>query len=465
MWERVRYLFRFEEDSASEQEIIEGIERGVTFRGAKLWILIIAVFVASLGLNTNSAAVIIGAMLISPLMGPIIGMGLGVGIYDFELLRRSWRNYIVATIFSVLTATIYFLITPISVAQSELLARTSPTIYDVLIALSGGLAGIIALSSKSQRTGNVIPGVAIATALMPPLCTVGFGIATANWAYAAGALYLFLINTIFIAFSTLIGAMFIMKFNKKAYMDHTKEVRVKRVIYAIAFVTIIPAVLLTIGMVHETYFEQRVNNFIQHELHFPMTQVINHHTNYETRSFDVVLIGNEVDSATLNIAQERLPLYKLDGVQMKVFQGSQSNDNESFREMLANGSQELHHAEAIIAQQQAHVTELEQQLQTYKNLSELTPKIMSELAVLFPQVSSVALAQGTEAVADTTLLQVIALVTTQSSLSSADEERLSQWLQQRTGEEHIHLIFEGKNAKESGAKNAKDSDSKKPKKK
>lgn len=146
---------------------------------------------ASLGLNTNSAAVIIGAMLISPIMGPIMGMGLGVGINDFELFKRSFRSFFTATVFSVLTATFYFLVTPIAEAQSELLARTAPTIYDVFIALCGGLAGIIALSSVSQRSGNVIPGVAIATALMPPICTTGFGIATGNWLYAAGAFYLY----------------------------------------------------------------------------------------------------------------------------------------------------------------------------------------------------------------------------------------------------------------------------------
>ena len=176
------------EDMAPEKDTIAVIEAGVDFRGAKLWILILAVFVASLGLNTNSAAVIIGAMLISPLMGPIIGMGLGIGINDFMLFKRAAKNYLVATLFSVATATLYFLLTPLDEVQSELLARTSPTIYDVGIALCGGLAGIVALSSRSQRTGNVIPGVAIATALMPPLCTVGFGLGTGNWLFAAGAL-------------------------------------------------------------------------------------------------------------------------------------------------------------------------------------------------------------------------------------------------------------------------------------
>ena len=179
----IRRLLSMKKDKAPQEETIASIKAGIDFRGANLWILIFAIFVASLGLNTNSAAVIIGAMLISPLMGPIVGMGLGVGIYDFELLKRAFRSFATATIFSVLTATFYFAITPINEAQSELLARTSPTIYDVLIALFGGLAGIVALCSTGQRGGNVIPGVAIATAIMPPLCTTGFGLATGNWLY------------------------------------------------------------------------------------------------------------------------------------------------------------------------------------------------------------------------------------------------------------------------------------------
>ena len=158
--------FDVRQDKEDELDTIESIKKGVEFKGTNLWVLIFATFVASLGLNTNSTAVIIGAMLISPLMGPIMGFGLGLGISDFELIKRSFRNFATATIFSVITSTLYFLISPISEAQSELLARTQPTVYDVLIAFFGGLAGIVASSTKSK--GNVIPGVAIATALMPP---------------------------------------------------------------------------------------------------------------------------------------------------------------------------------------------------------------------------------------------------------------------------------------------------------
>ena len=177
--------FDVRQDKEDELETIDTISKGIEFKGTNLWVLIFATFIASLGLNTNSTAVIIGAMLISPLMGPIMGFGVGLGISDFDMIKRSFRNFATATIFSVITSSIYFMISPISEAQSELLARTQPTVYDVLIAFFGGLAGIIASSTKSK--GNVIPGVAIATALMPPLCTAGYGIATGNLYYFFGA--------------------------------------------------------------------------------------------------------------------------------------------------------------------------------------------------------------------------------------------------------------------------------------
>ena len=193
-------IFDPSEDRESEVETIENICKGINFRGSNLWVLIFAIFIASLGLNVNSTAVIIGAMLISPLMGPIMGIGLGLGINDFELIKKAFRNLAIATVFGILTSTFYFLISPLNEARSELLARTTPTIYDVLIAFFGGMAGIVASSTRLK--GNVIPGVAIATALMPPLCTAGFGIASGNFSYFFGAFYLYMINSVFIAFAT-----------------------------------------------------------------------------------------------------------------------------------------------------------------------------------------------------------------------------------------------------------------------
>lgn len=455
LMQQARGLFSFGEDAACEEDVIEGIRQGIAFRGAKLWILILAVFVASLGLNTNSAAVIIGAMLISPLMGPIIGMGLGAGIYDFDLLRRSGYHYIVATLVSVVTATIYFLITPIAEAQSELLARTSPTIYDVLIALCGGLAGIIALSSRSERTGNVIPGVAIATALMPPLCTTGFGIATGNWAYAAGAFYLFIINTIFIATATFVGARFIMKFHTKSFLDPEREKKVKRSIYAIVIVTVIPALVLTFGMVRESYFERRINNFIQQEMRFPATQVLSHTSNFTERSFSVVLIGTEIDSTQLQGIRDNLKYYDLADVTMNVMQGT-ANVNALHNLLTASRSNQPNN-EALVQQMQARVADLENKLQPYQKTATSARILCDELKPLFPQVASLAMARGTVASAagGTTQLtaggnaqsagdstQVIAIVGLTSPLSATDKSRLTQWMKQRTNTPNLRLVFE-----------------------
>jgi len=186
-----RKIFRFLDltsDLDDIDQIHSSIEKGIIFKGTNLWILIFAIVIASVGLNTNSTAVIIGAMLISPLMGPINGMGYSIATYDFALFQRALKNFTFAVAASLLASTVYFSISPLSRAHSELLARTSPTIYDVLIALFGGLAGIVAISSRHK--GTVIAGVAIATALMPPLCTAGYGLATLQFSYFFGAFYL-----------------------------------------------------------------------------------------------------------------------------------------------------------------------------------------------------------------------------------------------------------------------------------
>ena len=194
--------FNLEEDKADEKIIVETIRRDVQFKGPNLWALIFAIFIASIGLNVNSTAVIIGAMLISPLMGPIMGIGLGVAVNDFDLLKKGIKNLLIASVVSILTSALYFSLTPLHDTNSELLARTNPSLWDVFIALFGGLAGIVALTRKERS--NVIPGVAIATALMPPLCTAGFGLAMAKWYFLLGAIYLFFINSLMICFATIL---------------------------------------------------------------------------------------------------------------------------------------------------------------------------------------------------------------------------------------------------------------------
>ncbi len=215
------------------------IQNDIVFKGSKLWILAFAIVIASIGLNTNSPAVVIGAMLISPLMGPINGMGYSIATYDFRLFRMSLRNFGFAVVAGLITSTIYFAVSPVSTAHSELLARTRPTIYDVLIALFGGLAGIVAISSKLK--GNVIPGVAIATALMPPLCTAGYGLATGQFSYFFGAFYLFTINSVFIGISSVVISQ-VFKFPIRSIVDPSRIKRINQYITLIILISLIPSI-------------------------------------------------------------------------------------------------------------------------------------------------------------------------------------------------------------------------------
>ncbi len=431
------------EDKAMENETIASIVSGVDFSGAKLWILVLAIFVASLGLNTNSTAVIIGAMLISPLMGPIIGMGLGVGINDFMLLKRAFKNYLVATLFSVATATLYFLITPFNEAQSELLARTSPTIYDVLIALCGGLAGIIALGSLSQRSGNVIPGVAIATALMPPLCTVGFGLATANWLYALGALYLYLINTIFISVATFIGVTLIMRFHKKEFVDKQREKRVKRTIMGIAIITIIPSVFITLGMVKEAMFNNRCKRFCTNVVKVEGAHIISHTFDYKNRSMRVVLLGEEADSAAINMMKERMADYGLEETTLEIVQGTSNMKAEDLSGRLHLEEKQTLALQNQVVEYEKTIRQQRAELDAYAGAESHAKVLLPELRTLYPTIESVSTGRGvvcfkTDSVlADSTAL--IVSIRSKKRLPAAEQSKVEAWLRKRLSGSHVYI--------------------------
>lgn len=424
-----------------EQLTVETIRNGVEFKGANLWILIFATFIASLGLNVNSTAVIIGAMLISPLMGPIMGVGLAIGQNDFELLKRSLKNYLVATLFSVITATLYFSFTPLNEVQSELLARTSPTIYDVFIALFGGMAGIVALSTKEK--GNVIPGVAIATALMPPLCTAGFGLATGNLLYFLGAFYLYFINSVFISLATVIGVR-VMHFQLKAFVDKEREKMVKRYIVLIALGTMIPAVYLTYGIVKETFYQSAANHFISKEMDFPETQVLDRKISYDTKEIRVVLIGKEVPEDRIVEARSKLKDYKLNNTKLVVFQGVNNStaDISNIRSMVMEDF--YRNSEKELASQKQKIDSLEKIVQLHKETGMADMKIASEMKVLFPTVSTLAMTQtlklNIEAVQTDTVTYVI--LGCEKSPSATEKKKMAEWLKTRTGAKKLKLIVE-----------------------
>jgi len=360
-----------------EQSVIDQVKNGIVFRGTNLWILMFAILIASLGLNVNSTAVIIGAMLISPLMGPIIGMGLAVGISDLDLMKQSLKNYGVATIISVVTATVYFFISPLSDAQSELLARTSPTLYDVMIAFFGGFAGVLALSTKSK--GQVIPGVAIATALMPPLCTAGYGLATAQWPYFFGAFYLFFINTVFIATATFLGVK-MLRFHTVRNLDADAVRRGRRMVYTIVLLTMVPAVFLTVNIVRENVLENNLKHFVKAEFNQPGTQVLSSHLKDDT--LRVVAVGKEITDAQIEEARARMLFYSLKDVNLVVIQAENAGNL-----VMASDLNSAEQANAVLGQQ---VADLQRQLAVYSNYDTLSANITSEVQPLFPEISSVA---------------------------------------------------------------------------
>ena len=248
-------------DHIDTDDAAQRIRNAIWFRGPNVWILAFSIIIASVGLNVNSTAVVIGAMLISPLMGPIIGVGLAIGTNDFDLLKLAFKNLVVMVAISLAVSTLFFLLSPLDLTNpTELKARTSPTIFDVLIAFFGGLAGILENSRKER--GMVLSGVAIATALMPPLCTAGYGLSCMDMHYFLGALYLFVINGVFIVLATYVMVKYL-RFKPVSGIDPALAVKRGRWMSVIIAVVVIPSFISAIGLVRDNNFERNVEAFIQ----------------------------------------------------------------------------------------------------------------------------------------------------------------------------------------------------------
>lgn len=326
MKRQILHLLSFSKDKIQDTEAIENIIISTEFRGTSLWVLICSVFIASLGLNMNSTAVIIGAMLISPLMGPIMGIGLGFGIEDAELIKRCAKNLAIATLFALITSCLYFFISPINDARSELLARTQPTLYDVLIAFFGGLAGIITTCSRNK--GNILAGVAIATALMPPLCTAGYGLATMQWQFIFGAFYLFIINCSYIGLATYVGVL-LMKLPK---VGEIKKKNFKLWSLVILIIVVIPSIFTTVGIVRTDLRNARVSEFVHKEFgQLPATELIGYRfeKNDSTETIEVSLIGKALSGHELDVIRAKMNGYQLDeNTDLRVVQNAEVETTE-----------------------------------------------------------------------------------------------------------------------------------------
>jgi uncharacterized hydrophobic protein (TIGR00271 family) len=370
---------------------IEAVKEDISFKGHTAWILIFSVFVASIGLNISSTAVVIGAMLISPLMGPIVGTGLAIAINDVDTLRRSLVNLLIMVSLSVLTAYFYFSISPLTKETPELISRTYPTILDVLIAIFGGLALIVA-KTKKGTIASVIFGVAIATALMPPLCTVGYGLAVGNLHYAGGALYLFSINTVFIALTTFVVAK-ALGFPLVRYANSKLRRRIARTATFIALVVMIPSVVLFINLLKKEVFKNKAEVFVTQELKAEGAEVVKATYDFDAKKIDVYLIGKPVPQSVISSWETKMKDQpELAAVKLNIFQGVDQSDEfakKLSKEVKAGILEELYvKNEQLLKTKEQQINFLENELVKLK-IHEIDFKELSqEVKILFPEITS-----------------------------------------------------------------------------
>lgn len=434
--------FNVADDLESQGDVEQSIRSGVDFKGSQLLVLIFAIFIASLGLNTDSVPVVIGAMLISPLMGPIIGMGLGIGIADFELLRRSFKNISMAVLGSLVASAIYFLISPQYEGSSQLLARTSPSIYDVFVALFGGAAGFVSIACRNK--GQVMPGVAIATSLMPPLCTAGYGIATWQPHFFLGALYLFFTNMIFILFATWIGVK-ILKYKSVVYQNPLRSKRVQIFITIVVFCTVGVSCFLTYRMIRKNIFLAKAQAFVEQQMVFPNTQVLSHkeYINGNKRYIDVNLIGTALPKDSLQLAMmNKLDSVGLGGTILQIKQGFSVNEmsnspmapEKNFAEFYSLAQQEL-------LQKQTVIDSLKERIKLTNWFNEQSYELAPEVKILFPTVSDIALSKMIMTPVDTIIPDTVNMVFIKSrrGFTVQEHNKLLEFLRLRLNDKKLGI--------------------------
>ncbi|MBN2747458.1 MAG: DUF389 domain-containing protein [Bacteroidales bacterium] len=438
---RILSYFNLEPDLHDHETIHESIRKDIVFKGTNLWILMFAIIVASVGLNMNSTAVIIGAMLISPLMGPINGMGYSVATYNFPLFQQAIKNFGFAVLASLVASTSYFFLTPISTAHSELLARTSPTIYDVLIALFGGMAGVVAISSKQK--GNVIPGVAIATALMPPLCTAGYGLATFQLDFFFGAFYLFTINTVFIAISSILISQ-ILKFPIRTVIDEKQKKRVNSYISLVIALVAIPSIYFGYNLVQKEKFLANANRYVSNVSVFEGHYLLKNEINPDEREIKLTYGGVTMKEDEQERIIERAKDFELEEPKITIKQGLVF---EAFD--IKNAEIERLRAEIFNLNQ---VTKLQQsQIDSFYLDKQFGKQILAEIQNLYPIIKSCSYAQtfrytdSLEAEMSTKLI-VFGLDSPNQIFTKDEKTMIEKWMKVRLKSDDIMVLYSFTNA-------------------
>lgn len=422
--------FKLTHQLEDPNSIYNQISEGVNFKGTNLWILMCSTLVCSVGLNMNSTAVVIGAMLISPLLGPINGIGYSIAVYDIKLFKKSLNNFLFAVITAFLSATLYFIITPISTAQTELLARTSPTIYDVLIALFGGTAGIIAMSTKTK--GTVIPGVAIATALMPPLCTAGYGLATLQVSFLFGALYLFTINAVFIALAALLVSK-LLKFSIHENAAPARQKVIKRYVTLIIILTLIPSFFLGNRLVQQEKFMDKSKKYIDNVRVIDDKYLLDYSIDPQKKVINLIYGGTTLDEKDKELIASRLQNFDLKA-EVVIKQG------------FAIDQKEYQEKEKLILRITSLEAELNKQnaiIDSIKSRPLLAKNLINELTIINSNIISCAIADTYIFKADNSLDSTTVLLVgiANDDMPKNEKERIISWLKARLQNEKIVVFF------------------------
>jgi uncharacterized hydrophobic protein (TIGR00271 family) len=430
----IKKLLDLREGAEEKRVIIENVKDDGDFSSARFWTLVFAIGIASVGLNINSIPVVIGAMLISPLMGPIVSMGLALSINDWGLLRRSFRNMLMLTGVSIGISALYFALSPITNAQSELLARTQPTIFDVLIAVFGGLAGFIGVSRAKHN--NVIPGVAIATALMPPLCTVGYGIGTMQIQFVYGAFYLFLINSIFICLSSFLVASYL-KLPKRKYPDAAKKKRVTRITTAIILVIIMPAAYTAYTFVEQNNFNQHADTFIQRVFVEKGHVVIYENINYSQTDakIELAFLAERFTDEQIQGFTDRLVDYSLEGTTLLIRQNSFALTEEEWQSVVLELQGDGEKVQA-----------LEVLLESERISFESPSRLLAEAKVLNEKIDDIAISSmeyGEDRIGKPDTQKVVLVYTASSSapMTPTEADVITRWIQKRLVDDSVVTYF------------------------
>ena len=427
-------------DHIDTDKAAQYIRSNIEFKGPNAYILAFAIIVASVGLNTNSIPVIIGAMLISPLMGPIFGIGYGLGTNDASFLKRAFKNLIVMVVISIIASSLYFLLSPLELENpTELLSRTNPTIYDVLIALFGGFAGIVEISRKER--GTVISGVAIATALMPPLCTAGFGLASGNLKFFAGAMYLFCINSIFIAIATFLTVKYL-KFPMATFTDPGKKKRVSRWVAVLTVIMVIPSLYSAIVMIRENNFSQTARGFIALNKQMPRSYIYDYDIDHHSKPprIELYIAGESLSPEELDLLYKSAEESGLTREQIVISQNaatdqSEMTDRVAIQSIYERNDQEIKKREEVIRS-------MEKELQSYKSQELPYEQITGELMAQYPTLSDVTVTRGYTFSADSLgrSEEIIIILHAPEPISQENMDKLRKWLTIRLDFGNIKLI-------------------------